>query len=73
MNQGTNLYTLAREAEALYLYLDTALHPDAVKRDKVMNLVHAINAAYVEWGFALDTEYLRAPRQEVLDFEVSQR
>jgi len=72
MIKGTKLYVLGKKAENLYQYLAADM-PEDVKRDVVMHLVHEINGAYVEWGFELDVEYLRAPRQEVLDLEVSQR
>jgi hypothetical protein len=73
MTKGTSLYVLWKKADYLCQYLNEADKPEDVKRDAVMHLVHEINEAYVEWGFELDVEHLRAPRQEQLDLEVSQR
>lgn len=67
MNKGTKLYELSRAAEKLFTYLDHVDSPAGADRDKVMHLVHELNAAYVEWGFELDVEHLRAPRDFQLD------
>jgi hypothetical protein len=67
MRKGTKLYELGKQAERLFAYLERADVPEAIRRDTVMHLVHELNAAYTEWGFELDTAYLRAPREEKLD------
>ena len=67
MKKGTKLFELGVAAERLYKYLEKLENPDEAKRDAIMHMVHELNAAYIEWGFDLDVEYLRAPRDIQLD------
>ena len=67
MKKGTKLYELGAAAKKLHRYMEELESPEQADRGKVMYLVHELNAAYIEWGFLLDVEMLRAPREEGLD------